>query len=112
MLAKIAILLFYLRIFPDDRFRFITKIAAVGVGLTSTSFGFAIIFQCTPIRAAWMPDLPAKCISPKGLVYGGAVFSILEDLIIILLPVRQLQALKLSWRKRFALMLMFAVGSL
>jgi hypothetical protein len=56
--------------------------------------------------------MEAKCISSKGIIYSGAAISILEDFVVMLLPIPQLKALNLSLRKRIALIFMFAIGSL
>jgi hypothetical protein len=45
-------------------------------------------------------------------VYAAAGLSILEDLVIMLLPVMELKALKLDLKKKLALAFMFALGSL
>lgn len=45
-------------------------------------------------------------------MYSGAAAVILEDLIIISFPIPQLARLQLSLKKRVALILMFAMGSL
>ena len=111
-LAKISILLFYLRIFPDDRFRRVTKCLIGAIILTSVSFSLAVTFQCIPIRAAWDLSIDAKCINSTATIYAAAAISILQDCVIIVLPIPELKALHLSWPKRITLMFMFALGSL
>ncbi|XMA11261.1 hypothetical protein WAI453_004052 [Rhynchosporium graminicola] len=110
-LAKFSILFLYLRIFPAPDFSFIVKIA-IGFMLCHTiAFTSAIIFQCTPIEVAWSPSGDSKCINMHTLAIAGAIASIVEDLVIITLPINQLLALRISRRKRSALFFMFAVGS-
>ena len=53
-----------------------------------------------------------KCINLTAIVYSGAAFSIVEDLVIMLLPISELKGLNLDLRKRIALVFMFALGSL
>lgn len=76
------------------------------------AFVFAISFQCVPVSAVWTLDKNAKCISSSAMVIAGAALSITEDLVIIALPISELLKLNLSLRKRIALMLVFALGSL
>lgn len=45
-------------------------------------------------------------------MYAGAVLSIVEDLVLVALPIPELKKLNLSRKKRIALILMFAMGSL
>lgn len=46
------------------------------------------------------------------MVAAGAGFSIFEDVVIILLPVREIKQLNLGPRRRLAIILMFTLGSL
>lgn len=111
-LAKLSILLFYLRLFPDNRFRNVTKVMIVLIALFAIAFNLAVIFQCWPVRRAWDQTRRGKCIRFDLLTYLGSAFSIITDFVIILLPVPQLWSLNLNYSKRIALVLMFAVGSL
>ena len=45
-------------------------------------------------------------------MYAAAGFSIFEDFVIMLLPVWELKDLSLNTKKKFALMFLFALGSL
>ncbi|KAH8594470.1 hypothetical protein B0O99DRAFT_672908 [Bisporella sp. PMI_857] len=109
--AKISILFFYLRIFPDPRFRLWTKILMAWIGARAFSYFIAVTFQCVPVNAVWDRRVTGQCVSFTGLVFSGAGFSIVEDIVIILLPVPVLRSLNLSLKKRIALIFMFALGS-
>jgi hypothetical protein len=111
-LPKISILLLFLRIFPGERFRLVTKIALVWMICHTIAFFMAVTLQCLPVRAAWDLSQKGKCIYSSAVVSAGAGISIFEDVVIILLPVPQLKQLNLSLRKRLAVMGMFALGSL
>ena len=111
-LAKISILLLFLRIFPGERFRLVTKIALVWMICHTISFFMAVTLQCLPVRAAWDLSQKGKCISSSAVVAAGAGISIFEDVVIVLLPIPELKKLNLSLRKRLAVMCMLALGSL
>lgn len=111
-LAKISILLLFLRIFPGDRFRLVTKISLTWMTCHLIAFSTAVTLQCIPVRAIWNLTLNGTCINAGAVVTAGAGLSIFEDIAIILLPVRELQHLNLSLRKRMAVMALFALGSL
>jgi hypothetical protein len=52
-LTKISILFFYLRIFPNPRFRrLVWFVIALCIGYI-LGFVIPVVFQCEPIRAAW-----------------------------------------------------------
>jgi hypothetical protein len=75
-------------------------------------FSVAVTCQCIPISAIWDLSIQGKCVNSTAIVYAGAGFSIFEDIVIILLPVRELKNLNLSTRKKVAVIFMFALGSL
>ncbi|KAH6714727.1 hypothetical protein BKA61DRAFT_517961 [Leptodontidium sp. MPI-SDFR-AT-0119] len=110
-LAKISILFLYLRIFVNPRFRLYTKIVMGWAFCHTFAFLVADAFQCVPVKAVWDTTIDAKCINLQTLIYAGAGFSIVEDFIIMLLPISELRSLKLDLRKRIVLFFMFALGS-
>jgi hypothetical protein len=111
-LAKASILLLFLRIFPDQRFRLLTKIFLVWIACNAFAFSIAITLQCIPVQAVWDMSVKGNCIDSSAVVFAGAGFSIFEDIVIILLPVPELKGLPLSLRKRLAVIFIFALGSL
>jgi Fungal rhodopsin domain len=76
------------------------------------AFALVVSFQCTPVDSYWDTTIPGHCIHSQAFVYSAAGVNILEDLVIMFLPVMELKALKLDLRKKFALGFMFALGSL
>jgi hypothetical protein len=111
-LAKGSILLLFLRIFPDKRFCLITKICLAWTVCHTIAFTIAVIAQCNPISSIWDSSLKVKCYNSTAIVFAGAAFSIVEDIVIILLPVRELTNLNLPLRKKLTVIFMFALGSL
>lgn len=61
---------------------------------------------------AWNRDLNAKCIDINLLTYGAGGIAVGLDLIILLLPIRDLVKLNMSRRKKVHVLLMFSVGSM
>jgi hypothetical protein len=115
-LIKISILFFYLRIFPDKDFRMIVYVVMGLCVAYSTSFILVSIFQCRPVNLAWrrwdgMPK-GGHCNNINAQGWCSAVFNIVLDVIVIVLPMRQLSKLALTWRKKVGVMLMFSVGFL
>ncbi|KAL2062454.1 hypothetical protein VTL71DRAFT_6720 [Oculimacula yallundae] len=110
-LAKVSILLLYLRIFPSQRFRLILKLAMAFMISHGLAFLFVVAFQCLPVRSIWDRELTNHCVDLQALIYAGAGLSIFEDVAIMILPIFELKGLNLSRRKRVALGLMFALGS-
>jgi hypothetical protein len=110
--TKVSILLLYFHIFSGTRFRFWTKAVIGFMACHFLAFLFAVSLQCIPVTAVWNLDIKGKCISSTVIVLAGAVMSITEDLVIILLPIPCLRTLQLSLKKRIELIFLFALGSL
>jgi hypothetical protein len=111
-LAKFSILLLYLRIFLNKRFRLVTKIAIGWMTCHTIAFVIVVALQCLPVDSVWDTAVPGKCINSQAFVYSAAGCSILEDFVVMLLPIWELKGLNLDLRKRLALVFMFSLGSL
>ncbi|KFY05161.1 hypothetical protein O988_00212 [Pseudogymnoascus sp. VKM F-3808] len=109
--AKLSILLLYLRIFPNKRFRLVVKIAIGWMICQILAFGMVVSFQCIPVKSVWDLTVHGRCTNSVAFVYAGAGFSIFEDFIIMILPVWELKDLGLNLRKKIALIFLFALGS-
>ncbi|KUJ10782.1 uncharacterized protein LY89DRAFT_787162 [Mollisia scopiformis] len=109
--AKASLLLLYHRIFPDERFKRIVQACMAFVGLHGVIFIIVILFQCLPLASIWNHAIEGHCANLQAIAYAGAAFSILEDLVILVLPLPQLNTLSLPLNKKLGLMLMFSVGS-
>ncbi|KAF9872490.1 integral membrane protein [Colletotrichum karsti] len=110
--AKISILLFFSRIFPAKWFQLTVRYFIIFLFSHGFIFLLLIIFQCTPISSIWdRSNSVRKCMDVTAIGYAGAVFSIVEDLVILILPIPELYKLQLNIRKKIALGLMFSLGS-
>lgn len=112
---KIQFLLFYLKIFPDEKFRRITY-SVIAFNLASMiAFVLACIFLCSPVSHAWKGwdgEHAGKCENNNSLSYAHASISILLDLVALSLPLPQIWRLQLSLKKKIGVFLMFSVGTL
>ncbi|KAM0602730.1 hypothetical protein ACHAP1_007343 [Verticillium nonalfalfae] len=113
-LAKLSILCFFLRIFPNRVFRIITYSVMIFIGMSTTVFVFLQIFQCSPIEYNWLGWKGTfgsfRCLNVNTLVYTAAGFSIAQDVIILVLPLPLLFGLNMSWRSKMGIMVMFSLG--
>jgi len=111
ILSKMAVLFLYLRIFIKPGFRRLVKWVIAIIVLQGMIFVFCVAFQCIPVDSIWTQE-GGKCLDTQALVYTGAAFHIVEDFMVMFLPIFQLRGLNLSTKKRAALVFMFALGSL
>jgi hypothetical protein len=111
-LTKISIILQYLRVFVSKGVRR----ACWGTLAFVVCYGiFAIlsnIFACIPVSAFWSPTPDMRCINKKFSWFFNASFNILTDLVIMIIPMSTLKSLKLPFRQKVGLMIIFALGGL
>jgi len=114
-LTKISILVFYLRIFPRQNFKYcVWVLMAANLGYL-ISFELVSIFQCSPVNAAWRRwdgEYPSKCNNINLQGWLSAAFNIILDPCILILPMPELYKLLMTPKKKFHIMLMFSVGFL
>ncbi|KAI0125525.1 hypothetical protein BJ170DRAFT_684791 [Xylariales sp. AK1849] len=112
-LSKASILFFYLRIFPQRRFRIATyTLLGLNVGF-AISYCFSVAFQCSPISGAWLGwdgEFQTECLNVPVLGWTGAGIGIALDLAEIILPLPILAHLNMSVRKKLQVSSMFTVG--
>ncbi|KAL2820970.1 hypothetical protein BDW59DRAFT_150387 [Aspergillus cavernicola] len=114
-LTKICFLLFYLRIFPSDRIRWIIKISCLVTLCYGIVFLFAFAFQCSPVSYnwdGWDGEHEGKCVQTNPLVVSAAAINIVLDAWVIALPIPRVLKLQASISTKLQVILMFSVGFL
>jgi hypothetical protein len=110
-LTKISILVFYLRIFPHRIFRY-AAFATIGMIMVSMMLIFFLtLFSCHPVSYFWDKDQHGRCLDVNALAYANSSMSIVQDLIITILPLPILANLNIGTKKKIGVSFMFAVGS-
>ncbi|KAJ0161784.1 hypothetical protein CTA2_5613 [Colletotrichum tanaceti] len=111
VLAKLSIVALYARLFPDRRFQFVNKLVMfflIGHGVV---FLFVIGFECTPIAGIWDRTIPRKCVNLNAVAVASSVLSIVEDIVILAMPIQQLVNLQLGLKKKIEVGFMLSLGS-
>jgi hypothetical protein len=114
-MTKISILLFYLRIFPERRFRRMAWATLTCCVLFIATFVPALIAQCNPISLAWDRwdgEHEGKCINLNAMGWAAAAINIVLDLAVIILPIFETLKLRMSMMRKVGIGLMFAGGLL
>jgi len=112
---KVCILLLFLRVFEERKFRtyvWIVMALSISYGI---SFVVATILQCMPISYSWNSwdgEHVGTCnnIHLQGWLSAG--FNMALDIVVILLPMPNLYKLNMSWKRKAMVMLMFSLGAL
>jgi hypothetical protein len=77
------------------------------------AFTIATIFQCHPVPYVWDKDINGgKCMNFNSTAWANAAINILQDIIIVLLPVSEIRKLQLGRKKKIGLYIMFGLGGL
>lgn len=111
--VKISILLFYLRIFPQDWFRisaFISMAACMGYAI---AFLLVSVFQCQPINYAWLNwdnEHTGTCNDINAQGWTSAALNVILDVVVLGLPIPVVLKLQLNKRKKLLILSMFLVG--
>ena len=85
--AKIALLIFYLRLSPQKWFK-IACWTTIGIIAAYTPAIFlALLLACRPVRASWRIDIEGECIDNTALFIATCVVNIFTDVVLFLLPV-------------------------
>ncbi|KZL74681.1 integral membrane protein [Colletotrichum tofieldiae] len=109
--AKASICCFYSRVFISKRFQLATKSFMIFLFVHGLMFLLLLVFQCSPIQSIWDRSIEGRCLNITAIVYGGAACSILEDIVLIIMPIPELLKLQLGKKKKLALVFMFGLGS-
>ncbi|ODA81309.1 hypothetical protein RJ55_04274 [Drechmeria coniospora] len=113
-LVKIALLCFYVRIFPSTAVRRLLWGTVAFVCLFGIIFVFVALFQCTPVNHFWLQwdrEHPGMCLDINAIAWSNAAISIALDGWMLGIPLWQLRALHMDWRKKAGVAIMFCVGT-
>lgn len=114
-LTKLSMICFYLGIFPSATVR---RILWITFAVTS-AWGFAFVLtglvQCQPMNLFWThwDGLHhGRCIDPRAFAWSHAILNIAFDLWILAIPISQLWTMRLHWKKKAGVAIMFSLGTL
>ncbi|KAG4418995.1 hypothetical protein IFR04_007856 [Cadophora malorum] len=107
---KASILLLYLRIMPQRLYRIAIFTLLTVVALFAVATTIAGVFQCIPVDKAWNKKKPGHCYNLVEAWYTNAVFSIVTDFLILMLPMHMVYKLQRDRREKFLLYAVFGLG--
>ena len=114
-LLKMALLFFYLRVFPGRWTRRLLWATTIFSGLYGATFVMVGVFQCTPVNYFWNmwdEEHQGHCLSINAIGWSNAAISIALDVWMLALPLWSIRSLSLCWRKKLAVSVMFCLGTL
>ncbi|KAI5868215.1 hypothetical protein GGS23DRAFT_544565 [Durotheca rogersii] len=73
---------------------------------------FMVIFACNPREKFWNPLIPGTCLNALATVYIAPIINLVFDTVALILPQKVIWSLRLSWRKKLGVSVLFALGIL
>ncbi|EAL92710.1 integral membrane protein [Aspergillus fumigatus Af293] len=106
-LAKISMILLYMRLFAstNKRFRILLIVFLVFMGIVGLWTLFSTFLICLPVRGFWDHSVPATCRSFAVVWCLNAALQIVTDIVVVMTPIPTLARLRLPTRQKFALIL-------
>jgi len=112
---KTSIVFFYLRLFPNRRFRILLWGTLLFNILLGVSFTVVDFLQCRPLSffwEGWDNEHSGICIDYTAMGFAHAGINIVLDMWMLILPATQVYSLKLPFGKKIQVLLMFSIGIL
>ncbi|KAF2821220.1 hypothetical protein CC86DRAFT_359936 [Ophiobolus disseminans] len=110
-MIKASIVLFYLEIFKTRRFEIAAYIILAYIVVSSLVIYFLTAFACSPVSSFWNRDIKGKCMDIQILAYANSASAILQDVILLILPLVFIRKLQVKRYRKIAVGFMFAVGT-
>lgn len=112
-LPKLALLLFYFRIFSNPRFKLAVYVVAIFVIARCPAVFFTDMFQCSPIAFAWDKSIKGgTCINTLAFFRYIAVPNVISDIALLVMPLPVIWQLHMTTRQKLALTGVFLLGSM
>ena len=114
-LIQLSILLFYVRVFTLQNFRFrLALLACAGLAVgVCVSQVIPTIFQCTPVAYAWNKAIVGgHCINVHVMWIIQDIFFLVLDIYIVVLPLPMIWNLQIARAEKIAISGIFLLGSL
>ena len=80
--------------------------------LSAIAFVLVTIFQCRPVTFIWEREGPGKCLNYNAAAFANAGINIVQDIIILVIPMSEVWHLQLTPKKKIAMFCIFSAGGL
>ena len=111
-IIKLSILLLYLRIFINSRFRQLCWAGVTFVSCMCVANTLVAIFACRPVAGFYNSNIKATCINDVQFYWATAILNVVTDLYILVLPIPMVWRLQISFKRKLGISAMFMLGGL
>lgn len=111
-MIKVSLVFFYLEIFKTRKFQ-ITAYCFLAFMIINSLVIFCVaIFACSPVYSFWNRDVKGKCINIQAAAYANSASAIVQDVILLILPLVFIEKLQMKRFRKVAVGFMFCIGTL
>lgn len=111
-LIKVSLVLFYLEIFKTRKFRIAAYTFLVYLTANSVAVFVMALCTCTPVASFWDRDIKGgTCINYQAGAYAISASSLVQDTILLILPLVFIRNLQMRRYRKVAVGCMFVVGT-
>lgn len=116
-LTKVALILFFLRVFPQRWFKRTCWAVMAIVVLFGLAFAITLFLQCRPLAYnwnSWDGEHTGSCVNLNAGTHINASINMVLDLVILFMPMPILLRLHItySWKQKAGIIVMFSFGSI
>ncbi|RFN54204.1 hypothetical protein FIE12Z_1330 [Fusarium flagelliforme] len=113
-LTKLSILAFFLRVFPDPKFRRAVHITMGLIVVMTIGYGIVFVLQRKPLQMFWEgwkeKDPPGMMLDTNASAISHGSINVALDVWMMILPMTQLWKIGIKQKKKFGIIAMFSVG--
>ncbi|KAH8661084.1 hypothetical protein BGZ61DRAFT_464724 [Ilyonectria robusta] len=110
-LIKTSILVLYLSLFPNRKFRWCVYGALVYVICWTISYFFSHLFTCFPITVFIEPYYHNSCVDTVPMFLSLLYTDVIADFAILVLPIPMVMGLQMRMQKKMAVLVMLGLGA-
>ncbi|KAF2742747.1 hypothetical protein M011DRAFT_255856 [Sporormia fimetaria CBS 119925] len=112
--TKFSILLLYLRLLVPTHWSPLWVVNHIIIAISAmfyASITLAKIWQCSPREKTWDDNTPGTCINLPLLLQVSGLFNTISDVLILLVPIKPVSTLRVSWWKKVGICGIFTIGA-
>ena len=110
-MIKISLVLLYLEIFRTPKFRITAYIFLAYLIVNSLVNVFVASFSCSPVHSFWDRDIKGRCLNIQAAAYANSGSAIVQDILLLILPLVFIRHLNMKRRRKIAVGFMFCIGT-
>ncbi|KAK0642033.1 hypothetical protein B0T16DRAFT_335240 [Cercophora newfieldiana] len=108
--TKMSILFLYLRIMPFGLIRIANQVVMAIVMICNIWVFVGFFVNCIPLAKTWDPSVAGSCLPMLSVTLGNSILHVITDFAIFVLPIPILVKLKINYKKKVGLVLVFSLG--